>query len=190
VTWLRGTATISADGAYRYLLTRRWDDGPVMAWIMLNPSTADAADDDPTIRRCVSFARRDGCTAITVVNLFALRAASPRVLLASGDSVGPDNDSFLLERARGSRVVAAWGAHGSHRGRGREVADMLTSVGVPLLCLGVTSGGQPRHPLYLPAATPLTAWPVLPAGPAAAPPSTAAGQVSATVKTSGGPDSE
>jgi len=160
MTWLRGTATLSADRAYRYLLTRRWDDGPAMTWIMLNPSTADASEDDPTIRRCVGFARREGCGAIQVVNLFALRAADPRELLASPDPVGPGNDGFLLARPLAACIVAAWGTHGSLRGRSAEVRAML--VGVRLLCLGVTSIGEPRHPLYVRADAPLVPFPAIP----------------------------
>ena len=158
--WPRGTATLSADRTYRYLLTRRWDDGPVMTWIMLNPSTADADTDDPTIRRCTGFARREGCGAICVVNLFALRATDPRELRTSPDPVGPDNDSFLLERTRAGSVVAAWGSHGSLNGRSRAVAALLVAAEVPLLALGVTSSGEPRHPLYIRSDAPFTAWPV------------------------------
>src|SRR5438105_250311 len=79
-----GSAWFSPDKQYRYLLTRSWDHIPqAMTWIMLNPSTADAFRDDPTIRRCISFARREGCGSIRVVNLFALRATDPRDLTAS-----------------------------------------------------------------------------------------------------------
>ena len=146
--WLRGTETVSADQAYRYLLTRRSGDGPSMTWIGLNPSTADARSDDPTVRRLIGFARREGCEAICVLNLFALRSADPRCLLSSPDPVGRDNDGYLRERTRAaSFVVAAWGARGVLNGRSRDVRAML--AGVPLLCLGVTSGGEPRHPLYV-----------------------------------------
>ena len=158
MTWLRGTAALSADRAYRYLLTRRWGDGSAMTWIMLNPSTADAAEDDPTIRRCIGFARREGCEAIQVVNLFALRAADPRDLLASPDPAGPGNDGFLLARPLAACTIAAWGARGSLHGRSAEVRAML--AGARLLCLGVTSGGEPRHPLYARADTPLVPFPV------------------------------
>ena len=157
--WLRGTATLSADRAYRYLLTRRWGDGPAMTWIMLNPSTADASDDDPTIRRCIGFARREGCAAIQVVNLFALRAADPRELRASPDPVGPGNDGFLLARPAAACIVAAWGASGNFLGRSRKVRVMLG--GTALLCLGLTSAGEPRHPLYSRSDTPLVPFPAI-----------------------------
>jgi hypothetical protein len=158
MTWLRGTATLSADRAYRYLLTRRWGDGPAMCWIMLNPSTADASEDDPTIRRCIGFARREGCEAIQVVNLFALRAADPGELLASPDPIGPGGDGFLLARPLAACTVAAWGARGSLHGRSAKVTAML--AGVRLLCLGVTSSGEPKHPLYVRADVPLVPFPV------------------------------
>ena len=165
--WLRSTATLSADRAYRYLLTRRWGDGPAMTWIMLNPGTADAAHDDPTIRRCVAFARREGCEAIGVVNLFALRAAGPRGLRLSPDPAGPGNDGFLLARPAASCVAAAWGALGGLRGRSDQVRGML--AGVPLLCLGVTSAGEPRHPLYVRSDAPFVPLPAITPSPRLSP---------------------
>ena len=138
-----GRAVFNEARTHRYLLTRIWDARqPVMTWIMLNPSTADAFADDPTIRRCVSFARRGGCGGIWVVNLFALRATDPRMLAEHADPVGACNDQFLAERgAQGSVTVAGWGAGGSLRGRSREVGKQLEAFGVPLRCLGVHQGG-------------------------------------------------
>ena len=155
-------ATLSEDRVYRYLLTRTWAPaGPVMCWIMLNPSTADAMTDDPTIRRCTRFARREDCGGIAVVNLFALRTPNPRVLPVAGDPVGPDNDLFIDEHATPGRlVVAAWGAGGTLHGRAATVTGRLTAAGVHLRCLGVTDAGQPRHPLYLRADAPLIPWAV------------------------------
>lgn len=155
MTRLRGTATLSADRAYRYLLTRRWGDGPAMTWIMLNPSGADACEDDPTIRRCIGFARRESCEAIHVVNLFALRAADPRELRASADPVGA---GFLQARPLASCIVAAWGAFGGLGGRSLHVRALL--AGVPLLYLGVTSGGEPGNPLYVRSDAPLISFPI------------------------------
>lgn len=153
MTWLRGTATFSADRAYRYVLTRRWGDGPVMTFIGLNPSTADADADDPTVRRLVGFARRAGCGSVCAVNLFALRATDPRALRRSPDPVGPDNDGFLRERTQVTYVVAAWGAHGNLNGRSARVRVMLSAI--PLLCFGLTANGEPRHPLYVRSDAPL-----------------------------------
>ena len=144
----RGTAVLSTDRTRRYLLTRRWDDGPLMAWLMLNPSTADARTDDATITRCVRRARDLGAFGgIAVVNLFSLRTTDPRRLRSCPDPVGTGNDSFVARTCQNAvLVVVAWGAHGAHRGRGGEVTALLTRSGIQPFCLGVTVGGQPRHP--------------------------------------------
>lgn len=157
-------AAFSADRAYRYILTRTWDIGaPVMTWIMLNPSTADAMTDDPTIRRCTGFARREGCGGISVVNLFALRATDPADLSRHPDPAGPDNDRWLWMHATSGRlVIAAWGAHKLADARAREVARRLAEAGVQAQCLGVTSAGHPRHPLYVRSDAPLVPWRVSP----------------------------
>ena len=156
-------AAFSPDKAYRYVLTRTWDVAlPAMTWVMLNPSTADAMTDDPTIRRCKAFARREGCGGISVVNLFGLRATDPRALREHADPVGPVNDWFVRLHVQGaSRAVAAWGAHGTLRGRAAEVARKLEATpGIRLECLGVTADGSPRHPLYVRSDAPLVPWQV------------------------------
>lgn len=148
------TAVMDRSRTYRYLLTRIWDTSTApMVWIMLNPSTADALSDDPTIRRCLSFARREKCGGIVVVNLFGLRSTDPRALRDHADPVGPHNDVFLRHAAALGPVVAAWGAGGAMGDRAETVTRALTDAGVPLKALGVTSTGQPRHPLYLPGNT-------------------------------------
>lgn len=153
------TAILSADGTYRYLLTRTWSAAPPMTWIMLNPSTADGLSDDPTIRRCTGFARREGCGGIKVVNLYALRATDPGELWPHPDPVGTDNDRIIAEHARDGLVVAAWGCHGMAVRRGLEVAQRLAAAGTArLLCAGVTAAGHPRHPLYVRADAPLIPW--------------------------------
>jgi hypothetical protein len=149
------SAWISEDRAYRYLLTRDWDDGPVMTWIMLNPSSADAFADDPTIRRCTGFARREGCAGIRVVNLFAVRSPDPHLIGQTADPIGPCNDRFIDENTRDGPVVAAWGSYGSRAGRGLKVGTRLEAAGVRLMCLGRLGSGQPRHPLYARADAPL-----------------------------------
>jgi hypothetical protein len=120
---------------------------------MLNPSTADAEKLDPTIRRCLRFSQAWGYGGMAVVNLFALRATNPRALYQSEDPVGPENLRYLQEATGGAGgVVAAWGAHGAYRGQGKVVHDLLFgSSGAMAYHLGLTQGGQPRHPLYLPA---------------------------------------
>lgn len=137
-----------AEGRYRYLLWRRWADADSLLFIMLNPSTADAAQDDPTIRRCIGFARAWGFGGVEVVNLFAWRATLPRDLARARAPVGPHNDRAIVEAAARSRaVIAAWGVHGALRGREAEVARLLAST--RLRCLGTTIEGAPRHPLYV-----------------------------------------
>jgi hypothetical protein len=137
---------------YRYLLTRIWDPAvPPVVFLMLNPSTADALEDDNTIVRCTGFARREQAGGLVVVNLFGLRSTDPRALLHHPDPVGRHNDVFVRQAVSlGSTVIAAWGAAGVTGNRGPEVTEALTARGVRLRCLGRTSTGQPRHPLYLP----------------------------------------
>jgi hypothetical protein len=115
---------------------------------MLNPSTADEVQDDPTIRRCISFAKREGYTYMTVVNLFALRATNPKELLSHPDPVGPLNDQRIkemIDEHKNGAVVAAWGAHPFAKKRAEEVKKKFG----PFLCLGTSKNGSPRHPLYL-----------------------------------------
>jgi hypothetical protein len=141
-------AGFSPCGCYRYWLTRTWDKSrPAVCWLMLNPSTADAIRDDPTIRRCLGFARRWGHGGIVVVNLFAWRAADPAELARIVDPVGPENDAAVRSHAQGLRVIAAWGSKGDLQGRAESVLQHLKRFRVE--CLGVTSAGQPRHPLYV-----------------------------------------
>lgn len=148
-------ALISPCGRYRYWLTRQWDPG---AWmlpiIMLNPSTADAAVDDPTIGRCMGFARREGFGGIKVMNLFAFRATSPIDMKAADDPYGPDCAEHLDRMMRvsaenGVPILAAWGAHGSHQNRAEMVTIGARGWGATLVCLGKTKEGHPRHPLYV-----------------------------------------
>ncbi|MCP4804308.1 MAG: DUF1643 domain-containing protein [Proteobacteria bacterium] len=147
----------SAAAAVRYLLTRELGAGPTICFVMLNPSTADATTNDPTIRRTIGFARREGAGRLLVVNLWSRRATRPadlRLLLRPGG--GAKNDRALLDAADAAEhVVVAWGVHGAWRGRDRTVARMLDR---PLLCLGTTRDGHPRHPLYVRADQPLVAW--------------------------------
>jgi len=118
--------------------------------VMLNPSTADAERNDPTIRRCIAFAARERFGGVEIFNLFAFRATAPAVLKAASDPVGPDNDHHLRDLfARHRTILAAWGAHGAHRGRAEAILRLAAGLGVTLTCLGRTAQGQPRHPLYV-----------------------------------------
>lgn len=147
-------AILSPCGLYRYLLWRAASSrgSGTCLFVMLNPSTADADRDDPTLRRCISFASSWGFARVELANLFAFRATDPEELLQAADPVGPDNDRYVLEAARRAhRIVVAWGAHGTHLGRGDTVRKMLAEFQV--LSFGLTATGQPRHPLYLRADT-------------------------------------
>ncbi|MGL5825382.1 MAG: DUF1643 domain-containing protein [Nocardioides sp.] len=154
-------AQFSDDGRFRYLLTRSWDrSGPVLGWVMLNPSTADAAADDATIRRCLRFARDLGYGGIAVVNLYAYRATHPADLWTAADPVGPGNDAvlaeFLTTRATaGQLTVAGWGTH-APPGRVTHVAGLPGAE--RLHCLAVTRSGAPGHPLRLAATSRPTLW--------------------------------
>jgi hypothetical protein len=160
-TYLRCSAQVSDDGLYRYCLRRDWSDSaPPLVFVMLNPSTADATSDDPTIRRCVGFARRDGFGGIYVVNLFAWRATKPSDLQDCADRVGGGGNAQALHRAllmakANSKVVCAWGAHLLSVAPAAEFRRQASGLGVPLYCLGQTSYGAPRHPLYVPGSQPL-----------------------------------
>jgi hypothetical protein len=142
-------ARFSADRTYRYGLRRIWDAAlPSLLMIGLNPSTADERRDDPTIRRCVGFARDWGYGTLVVANLFAYRATDPRQLRRAVDPVGPRNDYWLRRYAAAADlVVAAWGNHAALLRRDRAVRALLPA----LHCIRRNRSGQPAHPLYLPA---------------------------------------
>lgn len=123
----------------------------------LNPSTADEVQDDPTIRRCIGYAKRWGYAGYCMTNIFAYRATDPRVMLSASDPIGIENDHYLNECARGAGiVVAAWGAHGAHMNRGAAVAKLLPD----LHYLRLTKHGFPGHPLYLPSKLAPMPWPM------------------------------
>jgi hypothetical protein len=154
-------ARFSADGRYRYSLWREWGRKPkTCLFIMLNPSTAGEVEDDPTIRRCVGFARSWGYDRMEVVNLFAHRATDPKALLAlnhDDDPVGWENQRWV-ERATNAAdiIVCAWGAHGGHLGQAETMLGWLGER--KLYHLGLTQEGHPRHPLYLAGSTKPQVW--------------------------------
>lgn len=140
------TARLSDCRKYRYELRRKWGDGPLVAFIGLNPSTADETEDDPTIRRCVAYARGWGYGEMCMVNLFAFRATSPSDMKREDDPEGPENLSTLKQVISEARqTVAAWGTHGAFKNQGARISSMFPR----LWCLSKTSGGFPGHPLYL-----------------------------------------
>ena len=177
VVGLRRSAAFSDDGAYRYSLVRAWecDSGAAestsghLVVIGMNPSTADAARDDPTIRRCIDFARRWGHAELRVVNLFAYRSLTPAALRDAADPVGAGNDAAIAAAAAGAgRVLCAWGSWSAGatlalrslvEERVAAVLALLDGAGVAadrVCCLARLAehrGGHPQHPLYARAST-------------------------------------
>ncbi len=140
-------AIISDCGNYRYLLSRSWDPAlPALLIIGLNPSTADALQNDPTIRRCIGFAKSLGFGSLYVANLFAFRHPDPNTLFAQADPVGPENDRYIRKYIqKASKVVVAWGNCGNRLGRDKTVLKLIDEA----WCLKINKSGQPAHPLYL-----------------------------------------
>lgn len=164
VQGVKGTAVFCRDGCHRYRLDRRLD-GPYrwpyysdpsllnLNFILLNPSTGTADEDDPTIGRCIRFARDWGYETITITNIFAMRSTDAAQLRAFDNNlvVSPElNDEIILDIARdANQVIAGWGTHGVVRGRGGIVFKELQRVGIDVNALAVTKEGFPGHPLYL-----------------------------------------
>jgi hypothetical protein len=170
-------AEFSADRVYRYRLWRRWADGPMLMVIGLNPSTADETQDDPTIRRCIGYAKRWGFAGFRMANLFAYRATDPREMIGALTKVAAENmgvyvthDERNLERIRADAeqtvkedgaILAAWGTHGKFKNGSIRLCIRLDGTfhhgwRLPVACLGLTQSGEPKHPLYLRAdATPI-----------------------------------
>lgn len=147
-TALSSEVAFSKDRRYRYLLRRGWSVGP-SAWlyVMLNPSTADDVLDDPTVRRCRSFARREEQAGFTIVNLYGLVATDPAALARHPEPIGPENDAFLeAEIARAATVVCAWGDTPDPLDRAAAVLALILRQHDRCYCLGRTRSGQPRHP--------------------------------------------
>lgn len=155
---LEARATFSPCRRWRYSLTREIADpqfgcldederGGTLTFVGLNPSTADETTDDPTIRRCVRFARDWGFDRLKMMNLYALRSTDPRGLWLADDPVGPENDHALSLAFGGSeRIIVAWGANA----RPDRLASFAeTFHGWPFWALGLTKDGAPRHPLYM-----------------------------------------
>ncbi len=154
------SATISKCGLYRYTLSRDLDDvdfdadhhGGRVLWVMLNPSTADATENDATIRRCIAYSKAWGRDAMDVVNLYAYRSTLPNTLWLVDDPVGPDNDDHIERLAENSNlIVCAWGNPGPDPERALHVRGLLENRG-PVHYLRLNKDGSPGHPLYLPKA--------------------------------------
>ena len=149
---MKKDAVIDPTGLYRYSLCREWNTNtPRVAFIMLNPSRADATTDDPTLRRCISFAKSWGYGSLEVVNLFAYRASKPVELKKVTYPVGKENDRYLKEAVeRADKIIVAWGNRGILNNRYKDVLNMLNGLGgIQLYCLGTTKKSHPYHPLYV-----------------------------------------
>jgi len=144
-------ARFSSCRRWRTLLWRRWDaTRPVANFLMLNPSTADEAQLDPSCTRARVYAERWGFGGLIVTNLFAWRATDPDEMKSARAPVGRGNDAAILAAAReAALLVCAWGNHGAHLERSRRVVSLLRSAGIDLHVLKMNGGGEPAHPLYL-----------------------------------------
>lgn len=145
------TAVYSDCERYRFLLTRVWNpEGRRALFIMLNPSTATEAQNDPTVERCERRARTLGYGAFRVCNIFAWRDTDPKKMRAAADPVGAGNDEAILDSAPwADTIVCAWGTHGAFMDRGPQVERLLRATGLPLYHLGLSNAGHPKHPLYI-----------------------------------------
>lgn len=159
----KGSATFDITRCYRYCLTRSWPDTRQthhqVTFIMLNPSRANADQDDPTIRACLQFAQHLGYTQLTVVNLFAYRTPHPSDLQQASDPIGPDNDRHLIAATQSAeKVILAWGNWGTLMNRAKAVVTLLSPYRHKLYCLGRNCTEQPRHPLYIKRTTKPQLW--------------------------------
>ena len=143
---MKNTAQLSSCRNYRYALWRTWDDTkPWVMFIGLNPSTADETTDDPTLTRCINYAKAWGYGGVCMANLFAYRATEPMNMKAAQDPIGVDNNAWLIKLAKqASLVVAAWGNDGGYLGRSKQITQLIPH----LSCLKVNQSGEPAHPLY------------------------------------------
>lgn len=132
---------------YRYSLTRSWEDGSgKVVFIGLNPSTADQNQDDPTIHRCVNFAKSWGYSSIEMVNLFAYCATNPEELKMQQQAIGPANNQWIASALQESKLtIACWGNHGSFKNRAAQIQGLYPR----LHCLAINKSGQAKHPLYI-----------------------------------------
>lgn len=144
---IESNAIFSDDRLYRYVLWRTWDISlPSLMMIGLNPSKANELDNDPTIRRCLGFAKLWGFGSLHMTNLFAYMATLPNDLKNADDPIGEENNHWLVETSkRVEKIVFAWGVHGKFNNRDEEVINLFQNA----FCIGVTKEGFPKHPLYL-----------------------------------------
>lgn len=144
-------AIFSDDRKYRYSLWRTWDESkPLLNYCMLNPSTADEKENDPTIERCVRRAQLMGYGGIIITNIFALRSTDPKALKKVRDPVGWENDKYIIDATTLCKMtICGWGKHGSLHSRGEKVLETLKFWGNKVYALRVNKDGSPAHPLYI-----------------------------------------
>jgi hypothetical protein len=140
-------ANISIDKKYRYSLYRIWNDElPIVAFICLNPSIADDKIDDPTINRCIEFAKSWGYGGFYMLNLFAFRATNPSELTKVNDPIGMDNQNVILETiTKVDKVICAWGNEGILLNQNKKILSIIENP----YCIKINSSGEPSHPLFL-----------------------------------------
>ena len=173
----QAAAVFSSCGGYRWWLQRTWQpERPTLVFVGLNPSCADGQRDDPTLRRLVAYGRRWGFGRLEVINLFGAVATTPAALKRMADPVGADNEAWIRRCLRrlgpwrceaiparesagavpvgplGSLLWLGWGNGGAWRGRDRALLALVAEFAVKPFALCRTASGQPRHPLYCPAA--------------------------------------
>lgn len=143
---MRNTAALSECRKYRFALWRTWDESkPNVMFIGLNPSTADENKDDPTLTRCINYAKNWGFGGVCIANLFAYRATDPNEMKTEKDPIGSENNKWLMQLYNNAGlVVAAWGNDGVYLGRSKQVKKLLPN----LHCLKLNKSGEPAHPLY------------------------------------------
>ncbi len=156
---MRKGARLSKDRRYRYWLIRRWDENhPLLCVIGLNPSTADAMQDDPTLRKVIGFAMDLGFGGVLVLNVGAYRTKDPREWKNAADPFGPENTIYHLKRYitrfRPAKIVVAWGKNCTSDAA-REGVTRFLSEFPRVHCWGTNADGSPRHPGRIAYSTPL-----------------------------------
>ncbi len=138
-------------GCYRYHLERTWDStGKKCVFIMLNPSKANGVEDDPTIKKCIKYAKLWGYGSLEVVNLFAYRSTDKSKIKNAGDPIGKENKDYIIKTAKNADlVVAAWGNDGIYKKQSKKVLELLKKEGIQVHCIELTNKKEPSHPLYL-----------------------------------------
>lgn len=148
------SAEFSKCRTWRYTLTRSWSNRPNVLFILLNPSTADETNPDPTLTRAIGFARDWNFGGLVFCNLFAFRATIPKDMKQAPDPIGPQNDYHIMTQAqKANQIIVAWGVDGDYRSRDVAVLKLLKDSRFKLVCLGKTKNGFPKHPLFLPRTT-------------------------------------